>query len=338
MRRLENRGHILTALLLSLAFVASGQFFDREKWKDNRHQMTIGIGASNCLTDLGGKDGIGTNDFRDLELGETRFAAFIGYKYTLYKKLHLRTDFTWGQASGNDNLTNEPYRNNRNLNFRTNIFELAAMLEVEIPIRRRKGHIYNIKGVRGWKNQGVSMYVFGGIGGFYYNPKTYFQGQWIPLRPLRTEGQGLPGGPDEYGPLSIAFPVGIAITRRISHQVSIGIEASYRFTMTDYLDDVSGVYYSPELLQLYHEPEVADLAAYLSNPALGVENDGLWQRVTAPGQQRGDVNDRDGYLFLMFRTSVLLQNQYNYRKGKINAKSGKYRSVQRRGRTKRITF
>ncbi len=338
MNLLETKSYILAALFAFILTDVAAQFFDRDKWEDRRHQLTIGIGASNFLGDLGGKDNIGTNDFQDLELGETNFAAFIGYKYTLYKKLHLRGDFSWGQVSGSDQLTNEPYRQNRNLNFRSHIFELAAMLEVEIPIRFRKGHIYDIKGVKGWKYKGATMFLFGGIGGFHYNPKTYFQGEWIELRPLRTEGQGLPGGPDEYGRFSICFPVGIAISKRISHQVSIGLEASYRFTMTDYIDDVSGSYYDPNDLQLYMGGEAAEVAAYLSNPALGVENGGLWQRVTAPGQQRGDIEDRDGYMFLMFRTNVLLEDQYGYRKGKFNSRRGKYRSVQKRRRAKKIIF
>lgn len=315
-----------------------GQFFDREKWQDQRHQMTIGIGASNFLGDLGGKDAIGTNDFQDLELGQTRLAAMIGYKYTLYKKLYLRTDFTFAQVSGDDRLTNEPFRNNRNLNFRSNIFELAALLEYELPIRKRRGHIYDIKGAKGWRYQGVSVYVFGGIGAFYYNPKTYFQGQWVPLRPMRTEGQGLPGGVDEYSNYSICFPLGISITRRISHQVSIGLEASYRFTLTDYIDDVSTNYYDPSNLELFLGGAEGELAAYLSNPSLGLENDGLWQHVTKPGQQRGDPEDRDGYMTLMFRTNILLEDQYGYRKGKFNPKKGRYKSVQRRGRTKKIIF
>lgn len=315
----------------------SAQFFDRDKWEDNRHQLSFGVGASNFLGDLGGKDGIGTNDFQDLELGETRFAAFIGYKYTLYKKLHLRADLTWGQVSGNDELTNEIFRNNRNLSFRSNIFEVATLLELELPIRFRKGHIYDIKGAKGWKYKGSSLYLFAGIGGFHYNPKTYFDGQWRALRPLRTEGQGLPGGAEEYGRFSWCIPVGLAISKRISHQVSLALEASYRYTFTDYIDDVSTVYYEPTDLQLYLGGQQGDLAAYLSNPALSPANDGLSNRVTAPGQQRGDAEDDDGYMFVWLKAQILLQDQYKG-KGKFNPKRRTYKPSQRRRRAKKIIF
>jgi hypothetical protein len=334
---LETKRYII-AVLFCLGFMQSwGQFFDRDKWQERRHQLTFGLGASNFLGDLGGKDDIGTNDFQDLELNQTRFAAFVGYKYALYRKLHFRADFTWGQMSGDDKLTQEIFRNNRNLNFRTHIFELSGMLELEVPIRRRKGHIYDIKGVKGWKYKGATMYLFAGIGGFHYNPKTLLDGQWIPLRPLRTEGQGLPGGPDEYGKYSLCIPLGISISKRISHQFSLALEATYRYTFTDYIDDVSTDYYSPDDLQLYLGGAQGDLAAYLSNPAQGVANGGLSGRVTATGQQRGDPEDRDGYMFVWIKGQYLLQDQYG-RKGKFNPSKGKYRPVQRRGRAKKITF
>jgi hypothetical protein len=78
----------------------SGQFFDKNNWKKNRHQITVGVGASNFLGDLGGKDDIGTNDLQDLEISLTKLAASVGYKYTMYKKVYLRLGFTYGQVSG----------------------------------------------------------------------------------------------------------------------------------------------------------------------------------------------------------------------------------------------
>ncbi len=313
---------------------SSAQFFNRDKWEDNRHQLTLGFGACNFLGDLGGKDGIGTDDFQDLELSETRFGAFIGYKYTVYKKIHLRGEFTYGQVQGNDNLTQEQFRNNRNLNFRSNLFELSLMAELELPISKRKGHIYDIKGAKGWKYKGSSFYLFGGIGGVYYNPKAMLDGQWIELHPLRTEGQGLPGGPDEYRRVSLVIPMGLAISRRISHQMSIGIEASYRFTFTDYIDDVSTEYYNPSDISLYVGGPQGDVASYLSNPALGPAQGGLPSRVTAPGMQRGDPTDDDGYMFVWIKTHILLQDQYNR---KFSPKKRRYHKPRRR-RSKKIIF
>ncbi|NQX91081.1 MAG: hypothetical protein HRT74_02900 [Flavobacteriales bacterium] len=315
---------------------AFSQFFDKNKWEDNRHQLRFGIGACNFLGDLGGKDAIGTNDFQDLELVHTRLGAFIGYKYTLYKKLHLRTDFTWAQVSGSDDTTEEPFRRNRNLHFKSHIWELALQLEFEIPINFRKGHIYDIKGASGWKNGGSSLYISAGIAGFRYNPLAKVDGEWVELRPLRTEGQGLPNGADEYGFYSLAIPLGVSLTKRISHQVSIGFEVAYRYTFTDYIDDVSTEYYNPEDLSLFIGGSEGEIAGYLSDPSLGLAQDGLSSNVTAPGQQRGDAEDDDGYMFVMATCHVLLNDANKSRKFSARKKRYKRRGGRPKGR--RIIF
>ena len=332
--RMFRKSNILIICLLFLTHWVQGQFFDRDRWDDQRHQLTISLGASNFLGELGGKDAIGTDDFQDLELSETGLAASIGHKYTLYKKLYLRSEFTWGQLQGNDNLTEEPFRQNRNLNFRSNIFELAVMAELELPIKKRKGHIYDIKGVKGWRYQGSSFHIFGGIGGFYFNPKTQLDGQWIELRPLRTEGQGIPGGPDEYNRLSMCIPLGVSYSMRISNQISIGLEAAYRYTFTDYIDDVSTDYFDPNDIALYVGQEQGEVASYLSNPSLGPAQGGLSNRVTAPGQQRGDPTDDDGYMFVWFKTNILLEDD---KVGSFSPRKRRYRSSRNRG-SKKIIF
>src|SRR5690554_7980529 len=82
------------------------------------------------------------------------------------------------------------------------------------------------------------LYVFSGISGFYYNPQTQINGKWTNLRPLRTEGQGLPGGADEYGMFSLAIPFGVGFKFGIGQFWRLGMEISYNKTFTDYIDDV----------------------------------------------------------------------------------------------------
>lgn len=323
---------LFVIMLTSLSSFCYAQFFNKVDWRLNRHQLELGLGATNFLGELGGKDAIGTNDFRDLEFEETNFAITFGYKYTLYKKIHLRADFTYGTLSGNDNLTEEPFRQNRNLHFRSRIFELAALLEFEFPIRLKKGHIYDIKGVQGWRNGGSSFYAFVGIAGLHFNPQAQFDGQWIDLKPLRTEGQGLPGGADEYRRIALVIPFGCSLSRRITPRFALSLEATYRYAFTDYIDDVSTSYYNPYELQLYVDDGYEEIAAYLSNPSLNAQQGGLYPRVTAPGQQRGDETDRDGYMFLFLKGQYLLERN--------NAASTKYKKHQRRKKRKgkRVIF
>jgi hypothetical protein len=323
----------LTLLFLGSFFSSEAQFFNRDNWQDKRHQLEFGIGASNFMGELGGKDAIGTNDLQDFEIQETLLAAFVGYKWTMYKKWHIRTNLTYGQLSGDDKLTAEPFRNNRNLSFRSNIFEATLLLEFEIPINKRKGHIYDIRGVRGWTHGGSSLYLFAGVGGLYFNPKTNVDGQWVELRPLRTEGQGLPDGPDEYKPYSWCLPVGLTISKRISPRTSVGIELTYRYTFTDYIDDVSTEYYNPQDIALYVGGEEGQLASYLSNPSLGLAQEGLPNNVTAPGQQRGDETDNDGYMFGWVKCQYLLSDANRKTKG-FNTKKRRYK----KRKTKKVIF
>ncbi len=57
----------------------------------------------------------------------------------------------------------------------------------------------------------VTPYLFGGISVFYFNPyATDPAGDKVYLRPLSTEGEGLPMYPDrkEYSLVNMAFPFG----------------------------------------------------------------------------------------------------------------------------------
>src|SRR5690554_8048242 len=65
------------------------------------------------------------------------------------------------------------------------------------------------------------------------------------------------------------------------------MEISYNKTFTDYIDDVSTVYYSPSTLA----SEVGSDAVYAANPA--IENHSWF----GEGMQRGNSEDKDAYLF-----------------------------------------
>lgn len=318
----------LPILFLLLATQAGAQFFNKVNWDNHRHQLEWGAGVTNFLGDLGGKDAIGTNDFQDLEKTEYNFGAYVGYKYAIYQKFYGRLDFTYGKVSGNDQLTGEIFRQNRNLHFKSHVFELALMAEYEIPLNFRKGHIHDIKGVRGWGNGGSSLFVFVGVGAFYFNPKAELEGVWYELQPLRTEGQGLPGGPKKYRRVAVSWPVGASITKRLAPQFSLGIELSYRFTTTDYIDDVSTSYFNPYDVALYHETH-PDIAAYFSNPALGASQGGLSNVVTSPGQQRGDETDDDGWMLFSIKCQYLLGEGYKSPRSKFR-KYGKTRFKRRK--------
>jgi hypothetical protein len=149
-----------------------------------------------------------------------------------------------------------------------------------------------------------------------FNPKGFYNGEWHELQPLRTEGQGLKGGPEPYKKYTLTIPVGIGFRVGISRMWRLGIEATYVKTFSDYIDDVSGVYYDPSKLQ-------SGLAAHFSNPA----NQNLeWFK---PGDQRGDPTHKDAYYHLnIILTRNITYKEFNMnlnRKGRSFSKTKKLR-------------
>ncbi|HRO97876.1 MAG TPA: DUF6089 family protein [Flavobacteriales bacterium] len=304
-------------LLLVLGWLSveplSAQYFRQSSyWKTHRKEIEFGFGISNFLGELGGRNQIGSPFLWDLEMSKTRPAASLGFRYYLARKVALRTRFTYGVLAGNDNLTSEPYRQNRNLNFKSDVFEGSLVVELHF-YREELGHVYDLRGVKGTKSSRVGLYVFGGIGGFYFDPRTQFNNSWVRLKPLGTEGQGLPGGADEYNNWGVCIPMGFGVRKAFSKSISAGLEIQYTKTFTDYIDDVSGVYYDPEALLVARGPE----AVFLADPSLG-----LIPGQTAIGQQRGDPEDLDAYLFFKAQVHYKL---YKYRTG-----AKKYRARLRR--------
>lgn len=287
----------------TLTLCGQAQYFRNSiYWKTHRQEVSIGLGVTNFLGELGGRDRIGTPFIWDLEFSQTKPALSVDYRYYVAKAAAFRVSGTYGVLAGNDDLTTEPFRQNRNLNFTSTLIEGQVCFEV-MPFQERPGHIYDLRGVRGLAPSNLGLYCFVGVGGFLFNPKTTFNGQQVELRPLGTEGQGLPGGPEEYALAQLCIPMGVGIRKALDKTFTIGLELQYSMTFTDYIDDVSGNYYDKDVLFTERGP----LAAYLSDPSLG-EIAGQ----TATGQQRGDPTDKDGYLFLKAKLTYKIYKNFGH--------------------------
>ena len=119
----------------------------------------------------------------------------------------------------------EAGRNFRNLNFRNNITELSLLGEINllnVPV----GYRY------------FQFYLFGGGAVFHHNPKTFYQGTFVELQPLGTEGQGIAGNPDNYSKVQLALPFGGGLKIPIGSTVKLTLEAGARKMFFDYIDDV----------------------------------------------------------------------------------------------------
>lgn len=282
-------------IMLVAPFFSSAQRL-RNRWKSMRAEVHFGIGATNFLGELGGANQIGTHYFKDFEFSQTRLALSAGYRYKISSGIALNASLSYGQVAGNDNLTTEFFRNYRNLSFKSDIYELDAHFEFSL-IKDQVGHRYRLKGVRGQRGFEMASYLFAGLGAFHFNPKAQYEGKWIALQPLGTEGQGLVPTRKRYKRLQMAFPIGLGFKYTLDRRWGIGLEYGLRYTFTDYIDDVSKTYYDNDLLKA-NDPVAG---------ALADRSDHTYSYITAPGAQRGDPRHKDAYMFAIFSINYKLR-------------------------------
>lgn len=300
-----------TAVCLStfaFAFSQATFFNSNSNWSRNKKEVVLNLGTTQFLGDLGGGKGIGKDySLGDLNFKSTNMNIGAGFRYRFNRYWATTTMLNLGIVRGDDALSKEPIRNARNLSFRSPFVNLAQRIEWIIYANEKVGSRYGMKG--GMKDKNFQLYVFGGIGLAWFNAQAKYQGKWTNLRPLKTEGQGLEGGPKNYLPITATIPAGIGFKFGISKMWSLGIEATYLKTFSDYIDDVSGVYYDPTILN----QKLGAASAYLSNPS-------NTPSAFNPGSQRGD-KQKDAVFYL----NVIATKNITYKNYSGNLQVRKYK-------------
>lgn len=308
----------MAALLIILLITvdASAQYFNRSGafWKNRRHSVAFGAGAANFLGELGGRDQIGSRFIYDMEWSETRPSLQINYRYQLAERVYAKSQFAFAMVGGNDALTNEMFRRNRNLHFRSTIFELSAQVEVDI-IQFANKSLYSTAAAH--RSHGSAIYLSAGLGVTRFNPKANFQGRWYALRDFGTEGQLQEGGPKMYSLFTAIIPIGAGFRYELNREWTIGIELVHRVTFTDYMDDVSGVYFDNDIIR----ETQGELAAYFADPSLGYYVDENGREIplnsTFTGAQRGQPNENDSYFTLMVNAYYKIPGSFKRGKGRV---------------------
>jgi opacity protein-like surface antigen len=161
----------------------------------------------------------------------TNAAIGITGNYELADQFMLRGGFTYSVVGGADRFSADPSLVTRNLSFETSIYEFSAVMEYYL------NNLYDRR---------FSPYGFAGLAVYHFNPYAYYAGQKVFLKPLSTEGQGLPGyNIKPYSLTQMAIPFGAGVKFRINDNLRVGLEFGYRKLFTDYLDDLSGSYADP---------------------------------------------------------------------------------------------
>ncbi|GAB2612441.1 hypothetical protein GCM10026987_07530 [Belliella aquatica] len=156
--------------------------------------------------------------------------ANIALRRTLGTRIRARAEFSYYQISGQDPPSDpRAFRYPRNLHFRARNMEASMIGEFHWkPVK-----VYNI--TRSYFN----LYAFAGVGVSSNDPKALDpraalrnEDLWVPLRPLQIEN-------NPYNKYIVVFPTGIGAKYKLSVYADLILELNYRWTLTDYMDDIS---------------------------------------------------------------------------------------------------
>ena len=99
-----SKNQLITLLVLGCLlapFFSEAQYFRGSRhWKKYRKQISVGIGASQVLSDLGGRDQVGSDFIYDMELAETRYSVGVGYRYFIKEDFSIRGNLIYAQLQG----------------------------------------------------------------------------------------------------------------------------------------------------------------------------------------------------------------------------------------------
>lgn len=178
------------------------------------------------------------------------WTANAGLHWQITRRWGLQLNYTIGKVLASDQFAKEASRIARDLRF-------SSLLH-EIGIRGTFDILPNDK----WK---VLPYITAGVAALNFEPKR----DGTALRGMQNEGVA-------YSNWTVSIPTGIGVKWQINCQWALKGEYVYHWTITDYLDDVSGAYIANS-----GDPNVD----FFRDPG----------NVSPPREMRGNPKHKDGF-------------------------------------------
>lgn len=280
------------------------------------------------------------------DISFTRPGLGFSFTHRFGPRYSVMANFMYGTLKGSDSQSadladaeNGKFRYQRNLSFRNRIKELSVVAVFDL-LQNQATYISRVK---------LTPYGFVGIAGFMHNPQALVPatgvngqplaeaGTWVNLEPLGTEGQHstlIPSdansGIKPYKLTQLAIPFGLGVRFRVNEVVDFAVELGFRYTFTDYLDDVSknyvdlDVFGNNELAKAmsYRSGEIAAFAPNSGNPSLKTytgRNGQQYTVISGYGEEynvNGSTNkrgssDRDIYMVTTFRLTYILGKTFH---------------------------
>lgn len=272
----------------------------------------------------------------DISFTKPGFA--ISFTHRFGPRYALQAQFMFGTIKGADaessssgDASSGLYRYQRNLSFRNQIKELSVVAIFDL-FENESTYMSRVK----W-----TPYAYLGVAVFMHNPQalapaTDLQGnplkeagQWVDLEPLGTEGQystlkptDINYGIKPYSLVQFAIPFGLGARFRLNEVMDLSADIGFRYTFTDYLDDVSQNYVDLTLLKSPLAQAMSyrtnELAGYPKNPTpSGIPgvNVEAGYGVEHPDNKRGGKNQND--IFMVTRVQLTYIINANYHKAKF---------------------
>jgi hypothetical protein len=339
----------LVCVAMLLAFDSEAQF-NRKQIKKNNKKISRYRGRKEHFGKEKIYNAIGfsinaTNYYGDLaprperlstDIAFTRPGIGLSFGHRFGPRYTLLGQFMFANLRGSDKDSADPGnaeyngRYLRNLEFRNFIKELSVVGVFDL-FENQATYISRVK----W-----TPYVYGGLAVFISTPTAKAPekdllgndlkeaGKWVKLRPLGTEGQHSSKlepsdanfGIKPYKALQIGVPVGIGARFRINEVLDVWADVGFRYTFTDYLDDVSRSYVDLDKL----DTPMAQAMSYRTNelpvgtgpgtrPVATVAsgNSGI-MTVNGYGSEgtgvniRGNKSDKDIYTVTSIRVTYIL--------------------------------
>jgi len=266
------------------------------------------------------------------DISFTRPGFGLSLTHRFGPRYSIKGEFLFGTLKGSDadsadpnDLTNGIFRTRRNLSFRNRVKELSAVAIFDL-FENQSTYISRVK----W-----TPYAFLGLAVFHHSPQALAPatdlngnplpeaGQWVDLKELGTEGQNANLDPNDvnfgvspYKSIQLAIPFGIGARFRLNEVMDLSFDIAFRYTFTDYLDDVSRNFVDPGV---FGNNELAKALSYRTgelgppvNPNTFVGRDGVTYTVeNGFGSEfrdnvRGNKNDNDLYMVTSIRLSYIL--------------------------------
>ncbi|MFY7964262.1 MAG: DUF6089 family protein [Chitinophagaceae bacterium] len=239
-------------------------------------EIGVSVGAAHYFGDLN----------PEFDISRPKFSAALHYTKQMNNYVGLKISATYAGLGYADKYSKNVFQQNRNLSFNSDVWEFSL-----------NGTFNFFSFNPGFEGNNYTPYVGLGIGVFTYDPYAYLNGEKYLLRTVGTEGQGSDAYPDRlpYKNYAFCMPLTLGFKYAFSPSMNVFTELRYRFTNTDYLDDVSTTY-TPDAFIGAGPASLLSDRSYELGSTIGIK-----------GRQRGTTLQKDAFATFHVGLSFNLQ-------------------------------